>query len=158
MIASFYQALQQRDHAAMAACYHPSIHFSDPVFGDLHGDEARAMWHMLCERGTDLAVTYEDISVTEDRGRAHWEARYDFGPKRRPVHNRIDAKFAFDQGKIVRHRDDFDVWRWTRMALGVPGTLMGWTGFSKTKVRTTALRGLDRFIAEHPEYTRRSRS
>ncbi len=152
-IESLYQALQRRDHAAMAACYHPAIEFFDPVFLDLRGDEVLAMWHMLCERGTDLGVTYTDVDVKGDRGGARWEARYGFGPKRRTVHNRIDATFRFEGGKIIRHRDDFDLWRWTRMALGFPGTLLGWTGYSKTKVRTTARKGLSRFMAEHPEYT-----
>ena len=36
----------------MADCYHPDVHFSDPVFPSLKGDEARGMWRMLCERGT----------------------------------------------------------------------------------------------------------
>ena len=35
-IQRFYTSFQQRDHAGMAACYHPSVHFSDPAFGDLH--------------------------------------------------------------------------------------------------------------------------
>ena len=48
---SFYEAFQRRDHAGMIACYHPLIRFSDPVFTNLRSDEARAMWHMLCERG-----------------------------------------------------------------------------------------------------------
>ncbi|MEA2010855.1 MAG: nuclear transport factor 2 family protein, partial [Actinomycetota bacterium] len=61
LITSFYEAFQERDHAGMIACYHPSIHFSDPVFTDLHGSEAKAMWHMLCERGTDLNVTFRDV-------------------------------------------------------------------------------------------------
>lgn len=151
-INSFYQAFQQRDPAGMAACYDEDIHFSDPVFPDLRGDEARAMWHMLCERGTDLNVTYDQVSADGDRGAAHWEARYTFPPTGRLVHNRVDASFAFRDGKIVRHIDDFDLWRWTRLALGTPGVLAGWTPFLQQKVKKTAASGLGRFIDEHPEY------
>lgn len=151
-IESFYTALARRDHAAMAACYHESVRFSDPVFRNLSGDEVRAMWHMLCEGGTDLAVTFNAVEAAGGSGRAHWEARYTFGPTSRRVHNQIDASFVFEDGKIIRHDDHFDLWRWTRMALGMTGVLTGWTGFTKTKVRTTARRRLEKFIAEHPEY------
>jgi ketosteroid isomerase-like protein len=152
-IERFYTAFQQRDHAAMAACYHPSIHFSDPAFGDLYGDEARAMWHMLCDRGADLEVTFNRVQANGD-GSARWEARYSFAPTGRPVHNRIRSSFVFDDGQIIRHADVFDMWRWTRMALGATGVLTGWTWFTKNKVRQTARRSLDRFIDDHPEYAR----
>jgi ketosteroid isomerase-like protein len=151
-IASFYQAFQERDHVAMAACYHEDVHFSDPVFPNLRGDEARAMWHMLCDRGTDLRVTFEDVTAEGDRGAAHWEARYTFSPTMRLVHNRVEASFVFQDGKILRHVDQFDLWRWTRMALGTTGTLTGWSGPAQSKVRKTAAHGLQRFMAEHPEY------
>jgi len=151
-IESFYTAFARRDHVAMAACYHESVRFSDPVFTELRGNEVRAMWHMLCEQATDLDVTVGDVHAADDTGSAHWEARYTFGPTSRRVHNEIDASFVFENGKIIRHRDQFDLWRWTRMALGMTGVLTGWTGFTKAKVRTTARRGLERFIAGHPEY------
>lgn len=154
-IESFYSALQRRDHAGMAACYHSSVHFSDPVFPDLRGDEARAMWHMLCDQGSDLDVTFSDVAAEGDRGSAHWEARYTFPPTGRMVHNRVDAIFEFEDGKIIRHVDSFDLWRWTRMALGTMGVLTGWSGFTKDKVRQTADRGLRRFMDEHPEHSRR---
>ena len=37
----FYTALSLRDHRTMGACYLPDARFSDPVFGELHGDEVR---------------------------------------------------------------------------------------------------------------------
>ena len=152
-VETFYRAFQRRDNVAMSDCYHPSIHFSDPVFTDLHGGEAATMWHMLCERGSDLEVTFRDVIVDgENRMRAHWEARYTFGPKRRLVHNIIDASLLFEEGRIIRHVDDFDLWRWTRMALGTTGILTGWSSPTRTKVRATARRGLARFIDTHPEY------
>ncbi len=47
MIERFYDAFGRRDGAAMEACYAPDVHFSDPVFVDLRGAEAGAMWRML---------------------------------------------------------------------------------------------------------------
>lgn len=153
LIERFYEAFQQRDHAAMAACYHPDVHFSDPVFPDLFGDEARAMWHMLCDQGTDLLVTFRDADAAGDQGSVHWEARYTFSPTGRTVHNRIDATFGFADGLIARHVDSFNLWRWTRMALGATGTFTGWTNLAKTKVREAGDIQLRRFLAEHPEYS-----
>ena len=152
LITSFYEAFERKDHAGMAACYHPEIHFSDPVFLDLNGDEARAMWHMLCERGTDLTVTFCDVHANDATGGARWEARYTLTQGGREIHNVIDASFEFRDGLIVRHRDDFDLWRWTRMALGPTGTLAGWSPPVQNKVRATAMSGLRRFMAAHPEY------
>lgn len=135
----------------MLACYHPDVHFSDPAFGDLHGKRAMAMWHMLCERGKDLQVTFRDVLAMQNSGQAHWEAVYTFSTGRK-VHNLIDASFEFKDGRIIRHADQFDLWRWTRMALGVPGLLAGWTPMLQKRVRETAVSGLNKFIANHPEY------
>lgn len=152
LIETFYSAFQERDSAGMAACYHPSIHFTDPVFGDLHGVEVAAMWHMLCEQATDLEIVFSDVAANDGTAGAHWEATYTLGSTGRVVHNRIDASFEFLEGRIVRHVDTFDLWRWSRMALGITGTLGGWSGPAKAKIRKTANRGLTRFIDAHPQY------
>lgn len=151
-IESFYRAFQEKDSAAMGACYDPSIHFSDPVFTDLHGREVEAMWHMLCEQGTDLEIVFSNIGADERTGSAHWEATYRLESTGRVVHNRIDAAFTFHDGRIVRHVDRFDLWRWARMALGATGTVGGWSKPVQGKIRSTATRGLTRFIESHPEY------
>lgn len=151
-IAAFYAAFGERDHEAMAACYHPDVRFSDPVFEDLEGDEARAMWHMLCEQGRDLEVTVDDIQGDDASGQAHWEATYTFSPTGRTVHNKIDASFRFQDGLIIEHIDTFDLWAWTRMALGPIGWATGWMNLSKDKVREAGEVQLTRFLAAHPEY------
>lgn len=152
-IESFYRSFQERDYVGMTACYHESIRFSDPVFPDLRGDEARAMWHMLCEQGTDLRVVFSGVEAEGESGGARWDAHYTFSPTGRLVHNKVDARFEFQDGKIIRHVDDFDLWLWTRMALGTIGVITGWSGFARAKVRATADRSLRHFIATHPEYT-----
>lgn len=151
LIRNFYSAFQQRDFVGMNACYHPEVHFSDPAFGDLHGKRAMAMWHMLCERGKDLQVSYRDVVATQNSGQAHWEAIYIFSTGRK-VHNSIEATFAFADGLIIRHADRFDFYRWMRMALGLPGVLVGWMPMMQRRVRETAVASLDKFIANHPEY------
>jgi len=152
LITSFYDAFERRDHAGMNACYHADIHFSDPVFTDLRGNQVRAMWHMLCQRGAGLDVIFSHVHAEDGTGSAHWEARYRLTKDGPEIHNVVEATFKFRDGLIIRHRDDFDLWRWTRMALGATGTLLGWSPPIQNKVRSTAMRSLDRFIADHPEY------
>lgn len=152
IINRFYTAFAERDHVTMASCYAEDAVFSDPVFPELHGAEIAAMWHMLCDQGTDLVVTHSAVEADDRAGTAHWEPVYTFGPSGRTVHNIIDATFDFEDGKIIRHRDHFDLWRWMRMALGAPGVFIGWTGAAKAKVRGQAARSLERFIETHPEY------
>jgi hypothetical protein len=152
-VEAFYRAFQVRDHAVMADCYHPSVHFSAPVFTDFGRREVAALWHMLCERGPDLDVSFSNVrAVGDNTVEAHWEARYSFGPRNRTVHNKIRSSFVLEGGKIVRHVDVFHLWRWTGMALGAAGWLTGWTGPTQSKVRATARRGLMKFIDGHPEY------
>lgn len=151
LIDAFYTAFQQRDYAAMNACYHDNILFTDPVFTNLIGHEARAMWHMLCERGQDLQITFSQVQADQLLGSAHWEATYTFSTGRQ-VHNVIEATFQFQDGKIASHEDRFDLWKWTRMALGGSAGLLGWSPMVQNKVRATAKKGLDAFIAQHPEY------
>jgi ketosteroid isomerase-like protein len=152
LIEQFYTCFQRKDHAGMIACYHPAVEFTDPVFQTLKGKQVGAMWHMLIERGKDLTLEFSSVEATGDSGKAHWEAKYPFSSTGRPVHNVIDAVFTFQDGKIFRHRDHFDLWKWTRMALGTSGILLGWSPIVQNKVRATARAGLDKFIAQHPEY------
>ena len=147
LVSRFYAAFQRRDANAMVACYHPDVQFSDEVFPDLRGPRAGAMWRMLCQGGKDLQVDYREVHADDATGRAHWDARYTFTATGRRVHNRIDARFQFRDGLIVRHRDSFRFWRWAAQALGPPGLLLGWSSVLRNKVRAQAARRLDAFLA-----------
>jgi len=147
VIERFYGAFAQRDGAAMAACYAPDVHFSDPVFTDLHGPEAGAMWRMLTERGTDLRVELLERSADGDGGSAHWRAHYTFTQTGRSVVNDVRATLRFRDGLIAEHVDDFDFHRWARQALGPSGLLLGWTPVLRSAVRRKARAGLDEFMA-----------
>jgi hypothetical protein len=54
------------------------------------------------------------------------------------VHNVIDARFTFVAGRITRHVDSFDFWRWSRQALGPAGALLGWTPMLQGAVASRA--------------------
>jgi len=148
LIETFYKAFQRRDAEAMVACYAADVWFSDPVFHDLRGPRAGAMWRMLAARATSLEVTFSDVSADDSTGRAHWEARYLFSATGRQVHNVIDARFELRDGKITRHADSFDLWRWAGMALGAKGKLLGWAPPIKNAIHKTAMRGLVAFEAK----------
>jgi ketosteroid isomerase-like protein len=148
LIRKFYTSLSNRDARGMAECYHPAVRFSDEVFTDLEGARASGMWRMLCERGKDLKVEFRDIEANDSTGRAHWEAWYTFSSSGLPVHNKIDARFEFRDGKIIRHRDAFDFWAWASQALGPTGRLRGWSSFLKNRVRSRAAKGLAAFLRD----------
>ena len=148
----FYAAFARRDAPVMAACYAPDARFADPVF-DLAGAEVGAMWSMLCERGRDLRLEWRDIRADDAAGSAHWEPRYTFSGTGRPVHNSIDSAFTFRAGRIASHVDSFDLWRWSRMALGAKGALLGWSPFVRNAIRRQARRGLDAWMSSHPHAT-----
>lgn len=148
LIHRFYTAFGRRDAETMAACYRADAEFSDPAFPRLEGAEIGAMWRMLCQRGKDLEITFSGVEADGAQGRADWQAIYTFGATGRKVHNRISARFGFEDGAIRRHVDDFDFYRWTRMALGAPGYLLGWSRFLQDKVRRQAGGSLEEFMAK----------
>lgn len=143
LIEKFYTAFQNGDAETMASCYSGDAVFEDPAFGILKNGEVRDMWRMLIERSKgNLEITFSDIKTDGDSGSAKWEAKYPFSKTGRKVHNKIDAQFKFKDGKIIDHRDKFDVWKWAGMALGLPGKLLGWTPFMQNKIQTIALGAL----------------
>jgi ketosteroid isomerase-like protein len=146
LIDSLYEAFARQDGDAMAACYTADAHFADPVFTHLHGEEVGAMWRMLCGRATDLRVEHSEVQAEDDEGSAHWEAYYTFSSSR-AVHNVIEAKFEFRDGKIADHRDWFDLYAWSRQALGPLGAVFGWTPWLQRRVQAQARQGLDEFMA-----------
>jgi ketosteroid isomerase-like protein len=146
-IRRFYAAFDAGDGEAMAACYAPDVRFSDPVFPDLRGEEASDMWRMLTGRAEDLTVELASHDAGDRTGSANWIATYTFRTGRKVV-NDINAAFTFDDaGLITEHRDSFDFWKWTRMALGPIGIALGWSPIVQGKVRSEAAHGLEEFRA-----------
>ncbi len=152
----FYSAFARLDPDTMADCYADDVAFDDEVFSLRGRREVMGMWRMLCDatraQNRDAwKLEFSGVQADATAGRAHWDAHYRFSATGRDVINRIDASFEFDpQGRIVRHRDRFDFWRWSRQALGTPGVLMGWTPMLRNAVRRKARGNLDRYLAKAP--------
>ncbi|SRX55256.1 hypothetical protein AEQU1_02278 [Aequorivita sp. CIP111184] len=120
----------------MLEYYDNNVTFEDPAFGVLHGEEAKNMWRMLCktQQGKDFKVVTSNIECTPKAGKARWEAYYTFSKTGRKVHNVVNATFKFKDGKIINHVDKFNLYRWSKQALGFRGFLIGWTAFFKQKL------------------------
>ena len=146
LVMRFYEAFSRGDAAGMNACYAPHIVFSDPAFGELQGDRARAMWTMLCANMRDFSLTYEIREANDTTVRGHAVATYVYGATGNSVRNEIDGTFTIASGAIVRQDDRFDIWKWSAQALGPVGRFAGWTPMVKKKIRATALGRLDGFI------------
>jgi ketosteroid isomerase-like protein len=151
LIHAFYQAFQKKDFRAMQQAYHADAAFSDPVFPNLSSREVKAMWEMLLTSARDLEITYSGVSADGEKGGCHWEARYTFSGTGRKVHNVIEAKMRFRDGKILQHVDHFDFWRWSRMALGRPGIFLGWSSYLKNAVQAKVRKRLEGYMAESPQ-------
>lgn len=145
LLERFYTAFEAKDHATMAACYADDATFSDPVFPSLDANRVRAMWRMFCTSGSALDVTHSNVQADDDTGSGRWEAVYDFPKTGRRVHNKITSAFTFRDGLIVTHHDNFDFFRWSRMALGPVGVALGWSPIVKNQVRQQADAQLRRF-------------
>jgi len=146
VIERLYSSFQKRDAAGMAGCYDDEAFFEDPVFGRMPAWRARAMWRMFCEGESDLHLEVSGVTADGESGAAHWDARYTLPATKRRVVNRIDARFRFRDGRIIDHKDSFDLWRWSSMALGPRGTFLGWLPPVQAAIRTQATRRLDAFI------------
>ncbi len=146
VIQKFYAAFHARSAADMNANYDLAVVFEDPAFGRLEGQQVFSMWQMLCSRAKDLQVSADNIRADDHAGSAHWEAKYLFGPNRRPVHNVVEANFVFRDGKIIGHSDTFSMWTWSAMAIGLAGTILGWSPFFKSAIQKSTRRQLNEFM------------
>ncbi|WNW13561.1 nuclear transport factor 2 family protein [Pseudomonas sp. DTU_2021_1001937_2_SI_NGA_ILE_001] len=148
LITAFYQAFARLDAEAMCACYSDDVLFSDPVFGELRGAQAKDMWRMLTSRAKEFSVRFDQVQADAHTGSAHWVATYLFSQTGNTVVNDIQARFVLRDGKIVEHHDHFDLWRWSRQALGTKGLLLGWTPLVQNAIRAQAQKGLKAFSGQ----------
>ena len=142
-----YNAFAKHDSATMTELYAESEApvFSDPIFQNLNTREVRGMWQMLVAAGHDLTLSYQIESSTETQAIVAWRAEYTYSGTGNKVVNEVRSTLTIRDGKIVAQRDDFDLCRWTRQALGmVKGTLACTFPGS---LRSQARGKLDQFLA-----------
>ena len=150
VIRKFYESFARADAAGMIECYADDIEFSDPAFGTLRGVDAKNMWKMLIERSDgNIKIDFTNLYADGEKGSADWIAEYVFSQTKRNVVNRVHAEFEFKNGIIVRHADSFDVWKWSRQALGIAGLLFGWSNFMQDKIQQNANAALIEYTNHH---------
>ncbi len=147
IIETFYAAFQSQDAEKMGACYHEKATFHDPVFSNLNAEQTKSMWKMLLERAKgEIEIAYHSIIADQEKGECIWEAKYPFAKTGNQVHNIIRASMKFENDLIIEHRDHFSFWRWSSMALGTPGKLLGWSPYLKAKVKGMAMKSLSDYL------------
>lgn len=152
----FYTAFAALDADTMASCYAEDASFDDPGFSLKGRREVGGMWRMLCAAASgnsrkDWRLEFREISADEHRGRAIWEAHYQFSATKRLVHNIVGSDFTFTpDGLIATQRDHFDFWRWSRQALGLGGVMLGWTPFFQKQMRKQIRAKLDHYLSKQP--------
>jgi hypothetical protein len=129
VVNNFYESLGQHDTDAMTAAYDPKANFHDPLFGQLTGrHEVMEMWNTILP-GIDPKKMHSDHeieSVTPRKDgsyevKLHWDAHYEL--RGRHIDNSSETTMIVKNGKILDHKDDWDLDNWTRQAL--PGHLGG---------------------------------
>ena len=146
-IEEFYEAFSNLDAENMVKYYHPDVVFQDPAFGELKGERAKNMWRMLCQsqKGKGFKVKYKVLDCNEEIAHAQWEAFYTFSQTGRKIHNKISASFVLKDGLIVEHTDTFNLYNWSKQAMGFKGILLGRTSFFKNKLQQRTNSLLNRF-------------
>lgn len=147
VIETFYKAFSNLDAETMVSCYHDDIIFEDPAFGILKGNRAKNMWRMLCDsqKNKDFKVIFSNIEISENNGSASWEAFYTFSKTGRKVHNQIQANFVVKDDKIIKHTDTFNLYKWSKQAMGFKGLVIGKTKFFKNKLKGQTNKMLDKY-------------
>lgn len=151
LIHHFYTSFQNKDVKAMQDCYADNASFDDPVFTGLNAPQVRMMWAMLLKSGKDMRIEFQNIKETKSGTTAEWDAWYTFSATGNKVLNHIKASFVIENGKIVKHTDQFSFYKWAKQALGLTGLLLGWTSFLKNKISTTAKKKLETFMSANAD-------
>ena len=142
----FYTAFSNGDANQMCECYHPKVRFNDSIFGLLKYNEVCKMWNMLLNKNKgNIKIVFSEIKADEHTGSARWMATYTFSKTNKEVVNSVYAYFQFQEGLIIKHTDDFDLWKWSKQAFGWKGVLLGWTGFMQKKIQEQAILSLKNF-------------
>ncbi len=149
LVKRFYTAFQRLDAKTMNDCYSNDIAFYDPMFELLRGDEAKAMWEMLCGSAKDFVLNFDHIKdLGDDYYNCNWTATYTFSKTGRKVTNQCKAYMLIKDGKIIEHSDGWSLQKWSSQAIGIMGTLFGWAGFFRKKLKNNARKNLWNYIAK----------
>jgi hypothetical protein len=93
LLERLFSALNHKDHAAMASCYHPNATFDDIAFARRGKQEIHDMWRMVC--AGDIRATFSVVHADDGGGQVSVVDDYTFSDTGRHVRNVIDSRFTF---------------------------------------------------------------
>lgn len=135
----------------MRELYSEYATYSDPIF-NLKGKEVPSLWYMMCTLDNDLSVTYKILEESGELVHTEWTISYILEVTGKRVKLNEKGFFRIIDGKIVEHRDEYDLWSWSSQGLGFIGKYLGWSGWFQNRVRKQAKRTVDVFIQLNPDY------
>lgn len=146
-IHQLYTSIANGTISKIDECYAPTVKFYDPIFGSLSNNEVPKMWKMLITRNQgNIKVEYTILKSDDYTASVEWIAKYTFGKNQRKITNVILSQISFKDGLIIKQKDDFNIWTWSKQAFGWSGYLLGWTGYMQQKIQEKALISLKNFI------------
>lgn len=111
----FYDAFCSHRTKEMESLYAEDVSFRDAVFAYPDRAGTMRMWRKLLGDPEKASFRYTFDRVEGDVAIGTWVADYEI--LGRPVRNVIESRLTVRDGRIVAHRDDFDLGRWMRQAL-----------------------------------------
>ena len=118
LIETLYSSLRDNKPEMAAACYAADAHFEDIAFR-LNGRESiLQMWRLVCSQ--KVGVTFDSVVADDQKGGAHWVAKYMMSKTKRRVTNPTTASFDFREGLIVNHVDRCNAMAWATQAFPFP--------------------------------------
>lgn len=111
----FYDAFVNRRFDEMEALYAEGVRFRDNIFRFPDRAGTMRMWRKLLRDPDNVKASYRFERLDGNVAVGRWQADYEiFGRK---VHNDIESRLTIEGGRIVDHRDTFDLGKWARQAL-----------------------------------------
>ena len=155
-IKSYFHSFTKGDIEHLIECYHSQIRLKDPIFGSLTGKDVSDMLRMIIDVSQgNYKISFSNIYVDKVYGAASWRAEYIYAPTGRKIVTDVTSEFQFQNGKIFRQTNKFDLWLWFKMAYGLKGYLIGWASFIRTNLHKRAYNSIRNHILhlhEIPEY------
>ncbi|KAG8751620.1 hypothetical protein FRC14_007723 [Serendipita sp. 396] len=169
LVEKYLAAYKAYDLAAMDACTDPEFTFSDPAFPSLNckyeprsswpighpnfvsvAKQAKGMFSMFVNNRekNKMELEYKDIKkgINDLTYTATYTVRYIFTG--RPVTNVIQSTFTISptSNLLLSQVDAFPFYTWAKQALGLPGLLLGWTGYLQSQVQHNAGQSLEKYM------------
>lgn len=118
LIERFFDALRHKDSKQLNSFLAKDTIYTDPIMGQLEGDEVRYFWQSLCEKAQGFTLECKEMHLTKDEVVVFWESSYVFYATQNKVKNNLKSTFKIKENKIKSQHDEFDYSKWIKQAIG----------------------------------------